>query len=116
MAKKNKTTTVTVAKEKRDMTKFCAFWSMALSAILYIASGVINFIKWFSKNIDQDVVATLGKVSGILLFVGNLALVIAIAIPSYSYVSRKAKGWKIFYWIALAIFVLGVVFNVLPAF
>lgn len=115
MAKKSKTNNTEV-KRRSDTTSFCAFWSLAISAIMYIAGGVIRFIKWLWNNIDPEVGTSLEKVSGILLFLGNVALIIAIAIPAYNYVKGRGKGWKIFYGISLAIFILGVVFGLLPNF
>lgn len=108
MAKKKKNTE---ARERRDLTKFCAFWSLAISALLYIVSGVMRFVMWLVKNPPN-----LGGVCGVLQFLANIALVIAVALPAYSYVRGRSRGWKVLYFVSLAIFALGIVFGLLPNF
>lgn len=97
MAKKAK---YTEAERKNDLTKFCAFWALAISAVMFVVGGVISFVG-------------LGEIGAIFDLLAKTALVVAIAIPAYKYVRSKKKGWKIFYWIALAIYVFGVVFGVI---
>ena len=112
MAKKKKTTTR--AREKRDLTKFCAFWALTISAFMYIFGGLINLIIKGVKDLGGTRTAdVLLSLSGIAVFLGNIALIIAIAIPAYGYIRGKKKGWKVTYWVALAVFVLGVVFGLI---
>lgn len=114
MAKKEK---ATAAKERRDLTKFSAFWSIGISAILYIASGIMSFIIWLGNDkMDEQVKGSMGTASGIMTFIGNILIIIALGLPAYGYVKGKSKGWKIFYWISIAIFALGIVFGFLPSF
>ena len=109
MAKKSNTKNT--ATSNVSILKFCAFWGMAVAAVLYLVSGLIAFIaKW-----TGEIGATLQKICGIISLLGSIAIVIAIALPAYSYVRGKGKTWKITYWILLAVFVLGVVFGAIPA-
>lgn len=94
-----------------DILRFCAFWGMAVAAVLYLVSGVINFIAKYAGELG----ATLQRVCGILSLLGNIAIIIAIAFPAYSYVRGKNRTWKILFWILLGVFVLGVVFGAIPS-
>lgn len=99
MAKKS-TKQATVAREKRDLTKFCAFWGIVIAAVLFVLSGILGLLK------------VTGLIVGIVDLVGKIALVLAVGIPAYDYTKGKKKAWKIVYWVALAIYVLGVVLAV----
>ncbi len=110
MAKKKSTE----AKQRTDLTKFCAFWSVAISAVMYICSGIIALVQKALNMLDGATGDALTRVCGILVFLGNIALVIAIGLPAHGYVRGKSKGWKVFYWIAMIVFALGIVFNVIP--
>ncbi len=105
MSKKNKKKESTPEKEKHDITKFCAFWGLAIVAVLFIVTGILTLLgRYFEINTTViSVFDTIAKV----------ALLIAVGLPAYSYVNRKGKNWQIFYWIALLIYALGVVFGVL---
>lgn len=107
----------TATAERRDIVKVCAFWGLAISAILYVASGVINLLTEFVSSLhDTQTASLLTRISGIASIAASIALAVAIAIPAYGYVKGKSRGWKIFYWVVLAIYVLGMVFGLLPSF
>ena len=88
---------------------------MAVAAVLYLVSGVINFIAKYIAKYAGELGATLQRVCGILSLLGNIAIIIAIAFPAYSYVRGKNRTWKILFWILLGVFVLGVVFGAIPS-
>lgn len=98
MANKKRTTT---SSEKRDLIKFCAFWGLAIAAILFVVTGVLSFC------------GVGGLIITIFDILGKVALLIAIALPAYAYVRGRAIGWKVFFWIALVVYVLGCVFGVI---
>jgi ABC-type glycerol-3-phosphate transport system permease component len=99
MAKKR---TRTESTERRDYVKFCAFWGMAIAAILFVVGGILNWLN-------------LGTIASICNLIAQIALAVAIAVPAYGYVRGRSKGWKIFYWIALVIYIFGVVFGAIPS-
>ena len=106
-----------VARERVDLTKFCAFWGMAIASIMYICSGIISLLIRFVDSIKASKsAAALGQAVSIITLLGNIAMVIAIGLPAYGFVRGRTKGWKVFYWIALVIFALGVVFHMIPSF
>ena len=95
-----------------SIVRTCAFWGMAVAAVLYIVSGLINFIAKYTGGLG----ATLQAVVGIITLLGNIAVIVAIALPAYGYVSGKNRNWRAAYWVFLIIFVLGVVFGAIPTF
>lgn len=95
--------------QNRDITKFCAFWSLAIASILFVVTAILNIIK-SACNIENG---TLSLCISIFDIVAKVALLIAIGIPAYSYVKGRGKGWKIFFWFALLIYALGIVFSVI---
>lgn len=104
MAKKTKNTT-TQTKERRDLTRFCAFWGLSIVAVLFVVTGILNIVSHY-VTINTLVI-------NILDTVAKVALLIAVGIPAYSYVRGKGQNWKVFYWVALLIYALGVVFGVI---
>ncbi|MDE6001663.1 MAG: hypothetical protein K2G96_05035 [Clostridia bacterium] len=98
----------------RDLVKFCSFWGMTIAALFYIFSGFINFLIKVIKSLNgTKTAATLSQICSILTLLGNIAIIIAIAIPAWRYVSTKSRGWKIFYWIMLVVFAFGVVLGMI---
>ena len=82
-------------------TEICAFWGMIIASV---------------NDISHDVASILSLVSNIMSLLGSIALLVAIAIPAWQYVKYRSKGWKVVYWIALVVYVLGVGFGMLSAF
>ena len=108
--KTNQTKTTTTRRTvitNGSIIKTCAFWGMAVAAVLYLVSGIIALIDKFAGT-------SLSQIVGIFSLLGNIAIIVAIALPAYTYVSGRNKNWRIMYWILLAVFVLGVVFGAIP--
>lgn len=105
MAKKSNN----VAREKRDLTKFCAFWGLAIAAILFVVTAVLNAVKSLA-NITST---PLDWCISIFDLLAKIALLVAIGLPAYGYVKGKGKGWKVFFAVALIIYALGVVFSII---
>ena len=97
-------------------TEICAFWGMIIASVSYIFSGLFRFLVNWINDISHDVASILGLVSNIMSLLGSIALLVAIAIPAWQYVKYRSKGWKVVYWIALVVYVLGVGFGMLSAF
>lgn len=114
MSKKKTSTTNSETKQKNDLSRFSAFWALVISAFTYLFGGAINFIIGTVSNLGgTDLARILQTIGSIFVFLGNIALIIAIAIPAYSYVKGKKRGWKTCYYVALVVFALGVVFGLL---
>ena len=95
-----------------SIVRTCAFWGLAVAAVLYVVSGLINFIASYTGGLGD----ALQAVVGVITLLGNIAVIVAIALPAYGYVSGKNRNWRAAYWIFLIIFVLGVVFGAIPTF
>lgn len=92
-----------VAKPKKSraaFSKFCAFWGITFSALLYLVNLILNLLnKHLGFNPEN-----LGKWTTGIDFVSKLALLVAVAIPAYGYVSNKRVGWKIVYILAVVFY------------
>ena len=97
------------------MVKFCAFWGMTIAALFYLFSGFINFLIRVIKSLHGTHTAdVLSTICSIFTLLGNIAIIIAIAIPAWRYVSyRSNRGWRVFYWIMLVVFAFGVVLGMI---
>ncbi|MDE5942628.1 MAG: hypothetical protein K2H30_00275 [Clostridia bacterium] len=111
MAKRN-----SAHRERVNLTTFCAFWGMAIASIMYICSGVINLLIKFVDSISSKTAGVLSQTVSVFTLLGNIAMIIAIGLPAYGFVRGRTKGWKVFYWIVLIIFALGVVFGMISSF
>ena len=99
-----KTTKRTVRVERVDVIKLCAFWGIFLAAVLFVARGILGFF---------DLGSVGSTIMSVFDLLGKLALLVAVAFPAYGYVRGKAKVWKIIYWVALIVYILGCVFSVI---
>lgn len=95
------------------VTELCAFWAIVISGFSYLLGGLIRLILSFLKDIAPTTVKMINTVIDIFTFLGNIALIIAVAIPAWHYVCGRGKGWKVVYWIALIGFALGAVLGML---
>ena len=100
--KKKKTRRVVVRGERRiDIVKFCAFWGIILSAILFIVSGICHFVGAGSTIVSVfDIIA-------------KIALLVGVGFPAYSYARTKRRVWRIVFWVALVIYIVGCVFSII---
>ena len=88
---------------KNDFVRACAFWGIVVTAILFVVGGVLNFVG-------------LNSIAGIFDLLAKIALLVAVAIPAYDWIKYKKTAWKVVYWIALVIYVFGVVFGVIKIY
>ena len=83
---------------KRDLSKFCAFWAVVISAILFLLQMIFNLV---GGNLG-----TVGHVMGI-----------AIVFPAYSYACSKGKTWRIICIIIFVVyFILAILGGASPMF
>ena len=92
-------------------TEVFAFWGMVIAGFSHVFGAIFNSIVEFTSKISSNSAALLAKTASTLIFLGNIALFIAIVLPAYQFVKYKTKGWRIFYWIAVTLFVIGVLFG-----
>ena len=58
---------------KRDLSKFCAFWAVVISAILFLLQMIFNLVG-----------GNLGTVGHVMGIIAAVMLGIAIVFPAYS--------------------------------
>lgn len=113
---KRKTRTTTTHYRETDIAKTCAFWGLVISAIMFMFNGVIQFLLKVIKEISPGVSGALSSICGVLNLLASIALLVAIAIPAYRYVRYRTKGWRALYWVCLIVYLLGIVFGIIPSF
>ena len=86
---------------KNDFIRGCAFWGILVTAILFVVGGIFRWV-----GLGEGLI-------NLVDLLAKIALLVAIAFPAYDWVKYKKTGWKVTYWIALVVYVFGVVFGVL---
>ena len=106
MAKKKETkkTTTTHHTTRWRYTDLAAFIALVTSAILLLIGPIMRWI--FNATSVGSLVLQILNVTAMV------CLLIAVAIPAWYFVRGKRKGWRVFYWIMLAIYILATVFGV----
>ncbi|MCD8371840.1 MAG: hypothetical protein LUD27_00875 [Clostridia bacterium] len=104
MAKKTKKTASTEGKERRDTTKFCAFWGIVIAAVVMLLSFIFSLLARLGVTISW-----LGTATSVCNIVSMVALLVAVGIPAYGYVRGRKKSWKIAFWIAFILYILGII-------
>ena len=102
MAKKQRTE----GAAKRDLSKFCAFWEIIISAILFLLKLIFDLVG-----------GSLGTVGTVMGIIAAIMLGIAIVFPAYSYACSKGKTWRIICIIVFILyFVLAILGSAAPLF
>ena len=102
MAKKQRTE----GAAKRDLSKFCAFWAIVISAILFLLKLIFDLVG-----------GDLGTPATVMGIIAAIMLGIAIVFPAYSYACSKGKAWRIICIIVFILyFVLAVMGSAAPLF
>lgn len=83
-----------------NFVHLCAFLALMATAILLCVGPILKWI------LDNQVGRTILQVLNML---SQYCLLIAIALPAWYFVRGKRKGWKIAYWIFLAIYIAGTI-------
>ena len=88
------------------MNKFvriCSYFALLIAALIFLFSGLVNWLGW----------SALSQVVGILDITGKILLIFGVALPAHSFTKGKKAIWKILFWFALVIYVLGCVFGII---
>ena len=97
-----------------DTTEICAFWAMVISGFAYLFGGIFNFICKAIKSLNGTHTASvLSSIYHIATFVGNIALIIAVALPAWQFVKYRSVVWKAIFWVGLIGFAFGAVLGML---
>lgn len=86
-----------------SLVNVLAFLALAAAAILLVIGPIL---KWILDNTGG------GVIMQALNLVAQYCLLAAIAIPGWFFVRGKRKGWKIAYFIFLAIYIAGTILGV----
>ncbi len=83
-----------------SLVNVLAFCALAAAAILLVIGPIL---KWLLENTGGAVVMQA------LNLVSQYCLLAAIAIPGWFFVKGKRKGWKIAYFVFLAVYIAGTI-------
>lgn len=88
------------SRRRFSFSKFCAFWGIALAATLFLVNGILKMVNEVFEVQSQGMYNCMSALD----FISKLALLVAVGIPAYGYVSNKKLGWKIAYIVAIVFY------------
>ena len=86
-----------------SLVRACSYFALVIAAAIFMFSGVVRILD----------IAVLTKLVSTFNLIGQICLVIGIAFPAYNFTCGKKVVWRVVFWIALAVYVLGCVFGVI---
>lgn len=104
MARKKNTNSTQSTTSNYGLVKACAFWGLVISAIAALLSFIFALLAKFGITFSA-----LGRVIGICNTVSQVAIAIAAIVAGYHYTRGRSTVWRAFYWVAVILFVLGLV-------
>ena len=99
MATKKTTTTTTTRRTvngKSWLLRAASYFALIISAFMFLFGGIFS-----------------GTVRTVFTLIGQLCILIGIGIPAYDYTRGKKLAWRIVYWVALAVYILGCILGVI---
>ena len=82
-----------------NVLNLLSFVSLIIVAVLIVVNNLLPIIG----------IETKGAFFNVLRTIQEIFTVIVIGVSAYNFVAKKGKGLKIAFWIAIAIFVVGIV-------
>lgn len=90
-----------------NFVHLCAFLALMATAILLLVGPIIQ---WILQNTNSMVILRA------LNMIAQFCMLVAIALPAWYFVRGKSKGWKIAYWVFLAIYIAATILGVCVKF
>lgn len=85
--------------ENKNIFNFFSFIVLVIVALLILVNNLLPLIGVEIK----------GAFFGVLTTIKEVFILIVVGFSAYWFVASKKKAWKIIYWIAIALFVTGIV-------
>ena len=79
-------------KKENNFFNVLAFVVLIITAILSVLGGILD-----------------DRFENLLRTISEIFILSVLAISAYKFVSKKAKGWKIAFWVSFAIYLAGVI-------
>ena len=86
-------------KNEKNVLSFLSFFALLIVAILIFVNKLLPIV---GINVG-------GSLLDILSTIKEVFILIVVGISAYSFVANKNKTWKIVFWVAILLFVAGVV-------
>ena len=100
MAKKTKKATGSNA---NGFVRGCAYFALIIAATIFLVDGIFHYFE----------ISGFEKLLSVVSLVGKLCLAVGIGFAAYEFTCGKAVVWRVLFWIALVVYVLGCVFGIL---
>ena len=101
--KKTKKITTSRTYSEHSVVRACTYLALVIAAGIFLFRGLIAALE----------IGALTRLLSTLNLIGQILLAIGIAFPAYDFTCGKRRIWRIIFWIALVVYVLGCVFGVL---
>lgn len=86
-----------------NFVRGCAYVALIIAAFTFLFSGLVYSLE----------IGVLTRFVSLANLVGKICLVIGVALPAYDFTRGKGKFWRILFWIALIVYILGCVFGII---
>lgn len=86
----------------KNILNLLSFFALIIVAVLIVINNLLPAI---GVNVS-------GRLFSILGTIKDIFILIVIGLSAYNFVAGKSKGWRITYWIAIVLFIVGVVLGV----
>ncbi len=84
---------------KSDLIRACTYFALVIAAGLFLFNGIVSALE----------LTVLNAVASVLSLIGRVLLAIGIGFPAYDYTAGKGKAWRIVFWVALVVYIVGCV-------
>jgi hypothetical protein len=84
---------------KNDLIRSCSYFALVIAAGLFLFNGIVSALD----------ITILTAVASVLSLIGRILLAIGIGFPAYDYTAGKSKAWRIVFWVALVVYIVGCV-------
>lgn len=104
MARKKNTNHTQRTTSDYGLVKACAFWGLVIAGIAALLSFIFAILAKFGITFSA-----LRNVINICSTISQVAIAIAAIVAGYHYTRGRSAVWRAFYWVAVILFVLGLV-------
>lgn len=88
-----------MSKSNKSILNLFCFIALIIIAVLVLINNLLPII---GVNIS-------GSFFSLLNTIKEIMILIVISLSAYNFVAGKTKAWRIIYWIAIALFIAGII-------
>lgn len=80
-----------------------------LNLLSFFALVIVAILIFVNKLLPMVGINASGPLFGILSTIKEIFILIVVGLSAYNFVAYKSKAWKIVFWVAIVLFIAGVV-------